>query len=181
VISSLISLDIAAVRRLGPSLSFCLRGASAPSGSLAQPWPGPLISNGVPLAPCHFCTVGHPYSGRGELLSLSTVFLGPNSPGEFSFSPCHFCTVGHLPAGGSRLPPGHNFPGSFPSSSGGALRPDCKPYAAPSVLRLAVLGSLPWGSLDAPLWTASLLDRVSLLWICLRLSKTSHHPFMIGI
>jgi hypothetical protein len=45
------------------------------------------------LVPCHFCMVGNPYSSRGELLSLSTVFLGPNSPDEFPFSPCHFYTA----------------------------------------------------------------------------------------
>jgi hypothetical protein len=54
----------------------------------------------------HFCTAGRPYSGGGELLSLSTLFQGPNFPDEVSFSPCHFCRVGHFPAGGSQLPPG---------------------------------------------------------------------------
>jgi hypothetical protein len=33
-----VSSDIAAVRRLDPSLPFCLRGASTLSGSLAHPW-----------------------------------------------------------------------------------------------------------------------------------------------
>jgi hypothetical protein len=59
---------------------------------------------------CHFRTVGHSYSSRGELLTRSTVFLGPNSPDEFPLSPCYFCTAGQFPAGGSRLPPGSVFP-----------------------------------------------------------------------
>jgi hypothetical protein len=48
----------------------------------------------------------------------------------------------------------HNFPGSFPSFSGGAPRPNCRPYAASSVLRPTSLWLLSCGFLDAPLWTA---------------------------
>jgi hypothetical protein len=44
-------------------------------------------------------------------------------------------------------------PGSFPSASDGAPRPDSGPYAASLVLRTASLRPLPWGSPDAPVWT----------------------------
>jgi hypothetical protein len=68
----------------------------------------------VSFAPCHFCKAGRPYSGCGELLSPSTVFLSPKSVDELPFSPCHFCTAGPLPAWGSRLPPGSTIsPGPF--------------------------------------------------------------------
>jgi hypothetical protein len=54
----------------------------------------------------------------------------------------------------------HYFPGSFPSLSVGAPRPDSGPYAASSVLRPTSLRPLPRGSPDTPLWTESFLDRV---------------------
>jgi hypothetical protein len=65
------------------------------------------------LAPCHFCTVGCPYSEGGELISRSTVSLGPNFLDDVSFSPCPFCMAGHLLSGGSRLPPGSQYPRPF--------------------------------------------------------------------
>jgi hypothetical protein len=52
----------------------------------------------------------------------------------------------------------HNFLRSVPSSSGGALRPDSRPYAVSSVLLPALLRRLPWGPPDAPPRTASFLD-----------------------
>jgi hypothetical protein len=53
----------------------------------------------------------------------------------------------------------HDIPGYFLSFSGGAPQPDCRLYAASSVLRPASLRRLPWGSPNAPLCTASFLDR----------------------
>jgi hypothetical protein len=52
----------------------------------------------------------------------------------------------------------HYFPGSLPSFSGRALLPDFRPFFASSVLRPAWLQRLPWGSPNAPLWTASFLN-----------------------
>jgi hypothetical protein len=40
----------------------------------------------------------------------------------------------------------HNLPGAFPLASGGAPQPDSGPYAASSVLQLASLQLLPWGT-----------------------------------
>jgi hypothetical protein len=140
--------------------------------------PGPLISNDVPLAPCHFCTVGHPYYGRGELLPRSTVFLGPKSPDKFPFSPYHFCTAGYLPAGGSRLPPVSLFsPGPFLRFLA-ALRAQiptlCHFLGSPTDITAASpLGISSYSSVD---WIG-----LGLLCICLRLSKSVHHPFMMGI
>jgi hypothetical protein len=61
----------------------------------------------------------------------------------------------------------HDIPGSFPSSSGGAPRPDCRPNAASSVLRPASL---------LPLWAATFVDRAQSLSLCCRRSS---HPTLI--
>jgi hypothetical protein len=68
--------SIAVVRRLGPSLSFCLRGASAPSGSLAQPWPWSIY-----FYRCSTCTMplllgGSSLCGQLPIPSAVHSFLG---------------------------------------------------------------------------------------------------------
>jgi hypothetical protein len=112
----------------------------------------------VSPALCHFCTVHH-LCVRRPIPRFATC-LDPNFPDEVSLSPCHFRTAEHHPAGGADFLLDPLIPGLFPSFSGGAPRPDCRPYAASSVLRPSSLRRLPWGSPDAPLWTASFLDWV---------------------
>jgi hypothetical protein len=73
----------------------------------------------------------------------------------------------------------HFFPGSFPSTSGGALQPDSGPYAASSVLRPASVRPLPWGSPDAPLRTASFMGCVQSP--SLRCRRPSHSTLPIWV
>jgi hypothetical protein len=113
---------------------------------------------------CVICAVPLLHSGsslfrRGELLSRSTLFQGPNFPDDVSFSPCHFCTLEQLPTGGGQLSPGSTISRALSLASDGAPRKDSGPFAASSVLRPASLRPLPWGPPDAPLWTSSFLDR----------------------
>jgi hypothetical protein len=124
----------------------------------------------------HFCTVGHPYIGDSQSLPRSTIFLGLNNPEEVPFSPMPLL---HSGTPSCRRTPTfswiHDFPRSFPSSSGGAPRPDCRPYAASSVLRPESLQPLPWESPDAPLWTTSFVGWVQSLSLRCRWSLHFSH------
>jgi hypothetical protein len=77
--------------------------------SLFDPWSFITAS----FAPYQFCTVSRHSSGGGELLLLSNLFQGPKFSDEVSFRHATYARQ----AISSWI---HYFPGSFPSSAGGA-------------------------------------------------------------
>jgi hypothetical protein len=109
-----------------------------------------LSLESVFFAPCHFCMVGQPLAGT-QFLPWSALSLDLNIPEEVLFF--HTTFAQGTPSCRRQMTSSwiHDIPRSFPSSSGGAPQPDCRPYAASSVLRPTFLRGLPWGSPATPL------------------------------
>jgi hypothetical protein len=130
------------------------------SGLLAQPWPGcsPFwwrLSCAMPLLHSWLSLCGRRPIDSG----VHTL------PWSVPVWRCLACAVPLLRDGTpsyqrrSIFSGIHKLPGSFPSASSGAPRPDSSPSPTSSVLWAALLRLLAWGPIDAPLRTASFMDR----------------------